>query len=119
MRKIFLLILLLVIGGVSEAYAHASVESSEPKAGEILESAPSNVKIIFSEGLRLNESLIRVYDANKKPVNGLIITKTGDNKTLSYTLPKLSSGVYTVKWKAVCQCTDRQTTRGSFTFTVK
>jgi len=118
MRTI-ILALLLAFGSVSAAYAHASVVSSEPTDGQVLDASPESIKITFSEALRLDESLVSVYDANKKPINGLIVTKTGEDDIMSYTLPKLPSGTYTVKWKAVCLCTDHHVTKGSFKFTVK
>ena len=118
MRKL-LISLMVFFSFTSLAYAHAYVESSEPKKGEVLDSSPASVKVRFSEALRLDESTLSVLDANHKAVSGLIITKTGDNNVLNYTLPKLDSGTYTVKWHAVCLCTDHHATNGSFTFTVK
>jgi copper transport protein len=119
MRYSILAAVVLAISSFSEAYAHAELESSIPKDGQVLASAPDAVTITFSEALRKNESDIRVFDADKNLIKGKIITKNGNEETLSETLPKLDSGVYTVKWKAVCLCTDHHATHGSFNFTVK
>jgi methionine-rich copper-binding protein CopC len=118
MRTI-ILAFLLAFGSVSAAYAHAHVESSEPADGQVITSSPDSLKITFSEPLRPGESHAYVYDAHKKQVSGLTITKTGNDDILSYALPKLAPGIYTVKWKAVCLCTDHHATNGSFKFTVK
>jgi len=119
MRNIILSTSLLILLSTSSAFAHAHVESSEPSAGQVLASPPDAVTITFNEKLRPNESSIDVYDAQKKQIEGMLISKKDNTDTLTESLPKLSPGIYTVKWKAVCLCTDHHATKGSFKFTVK
>ena len=119
MRKLTFALFVAATTFTSAAYAHSHFESSEPKAGAVLAAAPDSVKITFEEALRPKESTIAVLNSKKTEVNTEAATVSEDGKTLSETLPTLTSGTYTVKWKAVCMCTDHHATSGSYKFSVK
>lgn len=119
MRYRFIYIFLLLSGTSSVAYAHAHVESSSPVKNEILSSSPNEVKITFSEALRVDESYIKVFDSAKKQVSAVKPTISDDKITVTESLPELKAGKYTVKWKVVCLCNDHHATKGSYSFTVK
>jgi methionine-rich copper-binding protein CopC len=121
MFRRILLSCLLVLFSVASAYAHAHVKSSMPKAGEVMTIAPKAVTITFSEALRPAESTITVYDGKGKAINdGKVTSVSAGNDSISAPLPTpLAAGNYTVKWKAVCLCTDHHATKGGFKFSVK
>ncbi|MEI6447506.1 MAG: CopD family protein [Actinomycetes bacterium] len=53
----------------STAAAHAVLEGSAPRAGEVLRAAPSSLVLRFSEPVEGNFGAIRVYDANGKRID--------------------------------------------------
>jgi methionine-rich copper-binding protein CopC len=116
---LILCVCVLPVFTAADAFAHAQVKSSMPAAGEVLAASPDAITITFSEELRPQESYIKLFGNTKKQLNNLPVTMRDDKETLSAPLPKLASGIYTVKWKAVCLCTDHHATYGSYRFTVK
>ncbi len=101
------------------ASAHANLMRSEPAANAILDSAPSQIKLWFSETPELSFTRVQVYDQNAQKIEGIgpLQADLSDDKVLSAALPALSQGVFTVAWKAVSQG-DGHVTAGSFAFVV-
>ncbi len=114
----FLYVFLLVLIVPTGAFAHAHIQSTSPKKNAVLKSSPSEVKIVFSEPLRIQESYIKVF-SGRKLLSEASPSLAPDQVTVSEELPELAPGKYTVKWKAVCLCSDHHATSGSYEFTVK
>jgi LPXTG-motif cell wall-anchored protein len=115
------LALLLSLGLVSVASAHAELVSSDPAAGARLDKAPTKVTLVFSEEISEKEtdSNFTVTDAQGNVVGtGKLDSTDLDHKTQSGTLKGgLGDGVYKVTWNAVTTDDNGHTT-GSFTFGV-
>ncbi len=100
-----------------EAEAHAFLLKSAPAVGAAV-TAPSTVRLEFSEGLELAFSGIDVTNGTGALVAAKNVRFNGaDHKVLLADLPPLLPGTYRVKWHAVSVDTHR--TEGDFSFTVK
>ena len=109
----------IVWGNISnqEASGPLALVSSSPYDRESLNAAPKSVSFTFSHPIRPDKSTIKVYDPTGNPVETGALE--AQEKTLSVSLPELSPGKYSIKWKARCRC-DEDTEIGEyFHFTVK
>ncbi len=98
--------------------AHANLVRSEPAAGSVLDQAPSQVQLWFSEAVELKLSDVRLLDGSGKVVNRESVRPVlGDPLALVLPLPELSPGVYTVVWR-VTSAVDGHTTSGTVPFSV-
>jgi copper transport protein len=108
----------LVTRTAQPAAAHANLVRSEPAAGSVLEQAPSQVQLWFSETPELKLSDVRLLDGSGKVVSReLVRPAPGDPLSLVLPLPELSPGVYTVVWR-VTSAVDGHTTTGTVSFSV-
>ena len=63
----------------SPASAHAQLESSDPRPGEILTQAPSRVTLIFGERVEFTSTAIQVFADHLRPVrNGPVVAVARD-----------------------------------------
>jgi copper transport protein len=98
------------------AGAHALVKSSSPPDGAILDQAPTQVTITFTERPDPSLSIIRVLDASGGEVQrGAAAPVPGQPLQLKVALQPLGKGVYTVTWRAVSKV-DGHVTAGSLSF---
>lgn len=102
------------------AHAHARYASSVPESGGFVTSAPSNVKITFTEEVKLSGSNISVIAPGGKEVNaGPVGFDGNDRTTLVVQLATgLSNGLYTVNWVSVSD-QDGDKDEGAFNFGVR
>ena len=116
-----ILALLLSLGLLGTALAHAKLVSSDPAAGAKLTAAPSKVTLVFSEEIsaKPDESNFTVTDEQGNEVGkGQLDTTDLNHETQSGMLNTgLGDGVYTVKWNAVTP-DDNGHSSGSFNFGV-
>ena len=100
------------------ALGHSSLERSEPKAAEILKVAPREIRIWFSEPIKVGLSTFEVRDAAGKQVDQRDLR--ADEKQPALVRLSLSAslaaGVYKVTWSAVAQ--DLHVGKGGFSFRV-
>jgi copper transport protein len=100
------------------AGAHALVKSSSPPDGAILDKAPTQVTITFTERPDPSLSIIHVLDASGREVQrGAAAPAPGQPLQLRIALESVGKGVYTVTWRAVSKV-DGHVTAGSFSFGV-
>jgi copper resistance protein C len=115
------LALVLSLGLLSVASAHAKLVSSDPAAGANLTAAPAKVTLVFDEEIsdKEAESNFTVTDESGATVGtGKLDTTDLDHKTLSGALKTgLGDGVYTISWQAITP-DDNGHSDGSFTFGV-
>jgi methionine-rich copper-binding protein CopC len=118
---VIVLALVLSLGMVTVASAHAKLVSSDPAAGAKLDKAPSKVTLVFSEEIsdKSDESNVIVTDEQGNEVGkGGLDTTDLDHKTQTATFNAgLGDGIYTVKWNAVTP-DDNGHSEGSFAFGV-
>jgi methionine-rich copper-binding protein CopC len=108
---------ILVLSGTRAAFAHAHLVRATPAAGGIVQVAPSEVMLRFSEKLEPKFSSVVVRDSAGKQVDkGDATVDKADRMVIRVLLPPLEPGVYKVEWRAVSA--DTHKVNGDFTFKV-
>ncbi|HEX4765537.1 MAG TPA: copper homeostasis periplasmic binding protein CopC [Lichenihabitans sp.] len=110
---------LCFIALTGQAFAHAHLKSATPPMGETVAAAPSELDLMFSEGLNLKFTGVKVTGPGKKAVatGDASLGAGGDTTLVVPVSAPLSAGTYTVSWHALS--TDGHKTSGSYKFTVK
>lgn len=108
-------LLLLLLTLAPPAYAHAIPVFSNPRPNAILDTAPAEVSIQFSEPVALNLSRITILTQTGQEVETGTLIANNDNSILSVSLPTLNNGTYLVSWQVLSQV-DGHTTSGTFSF---
>ena len=96
------------------AYAHAELSSSMPADKAVLESAPQQIMLHFSEPVRLTAVSVEGTDAEKHDLGPL---SSAMSANFSLAVPVLSPGNYVVSWRALSG--DTHVMRGEFAFRVQ
>ncbi len=100
------------------AGAHAAVESTDPANGTILDSAPEEIGITFTEPPDLSLTVVGIVDRTGAPVpTGPVERVPGNELAIRVVPDPLPDGVYTVTWRTVSS-TDGHVTSGAFSFGV-
>ncbi|MBI3359354.1 MAG: copper resistance protein CopC [Nitrospirae bacterium] len=111
-------IILLIACAPVKTWAHAFPDHSEPTVGSTLRESPKIVKIWFDSYLESLFSSIEVFDQNQTRIDkkdGQV--NEADPTLLSVNLPRLSPGLYTVRWVVVSR--DGHKTEGDFKFRIE
>lgn len=101
------------------ASAHAALTGSDPKDGAVVDVAPKDVTLTFSEQIAMGDDSIRVLDPSSKRVDVAKMQDLSQGGTVRYAVglkPGLPDGTYTVAWQAVSA--DSHPVSGAFTFSV-
>jgi methionine-rich copper-binding protein CopC len=95
------------------AYAHSELSGSVPADQAVLETAPQEVRLDFTEAVRLTTlSLTKRGDA----ASDLRPLPAGTSQHFAVPTPAITTGDYTVEWRALSD--DGHVLRGTFSFTV-
>ncbi|MFI1164829.1 copper resistance CopC/CopD family protein [Streptomyces sp. NPDC020801] len=116
-----LLLLLLAVAGIllagaAPASAHAALTGSDPQQGVVVDKAPTQVSLTFSEKVAMNDDSLRVLDPEGKRVD---TGKPADISGTTYAVQLrggLSKGTYTVTYQVVSA--DSHPVGGAYTFSV-
>ncbi|MFC1400633.1 MULTISPECIES: copper resistance protein CopC [Streptacidiphilus] len=110
------LLLALMLAGATSASAHAALLSSDPAQNAVVQSAPTQIVLHFSEQVTLATDDLRVFDPSGKRVDSGPTGHNGsDDTTARVALASgLAQGTYTVAWRAVSA--DTHPVSGAFTF---
>lgn len=106
----------VLFGGVAPASAHAALLGSDPAQGTVVDKAPTEVTLTFSEQVALSDGSLQVLDPQGRRVD------TGKPSNLSGTMygvqvrTGLPKGTYTVTYQVVSA--DSHPVSGAFTFSV-
>jgi copper transport protein len=95
--------------------AHAVLEETNPKDGTVLESAPPDFSLRFSEHVTLRADSIKLFDADARALP-IPAAKVVDNTVTNQLPADLAQGTYIVSWRVVSA--DGHTVGGAFTFSV-
>ena len=107
-----------LLASAGTAFAHAELATSSPVAGTVVQTAPTEVSLSFTEEVEPLFSGIEVQDAKGNRVDqGAAHTAQGNAKLLIVGLKSLSPGTYTVIWHNIS--IDSHKEEGSFEFTFK
>ncbi|NJP69101.1 copper resistance protein CopC [Streptomyces spiramenti] len=102
------------------AAAHASLLGSDPEDGTVLDAAPGEVVLHFSEDVATSADSVRVLDPDGVAVDaGPPERRPADGAGVAYgvpLLPDIADGTYTVAWQVIS--TDSHPVAGAFTFSV-
>ncbi|GAA2504128.1 copper resistance CopC/CopD family protein [Streptomyces longisporus] len=113
---LFLAVLGMLLAGAGPASAHAALTGSDPAQGVVVDKAPSQVTLTFSEKVATSDDSLRVLDPKGKRVD---TGKPSNVSGTSYAVPLhsgLSDGTYTVSWQVVSA--DSHPVAGAFTFSI-
>ncbi|MEV8552454.1 copper resistance protein CopC [Streptomyces glaucescens] len=117
-RSLVLLLLAVaaaLLAGAAPASAHAALTSSDPRQGAVVDQAPEQVSLTFSETVALSDDALRVLD----PKGGRADTGEARGTGATYTVklrPGLPDGTYTVSYQVVSA--DSHPVVGAFTFSI-
>ncbi|MFE6178111.1 copper resistance CopC/CopD family protein [Streptomyces sp. NPDC056464] len=106
----------LLLAGAGPVSAHAALTGSDPQQGAVVDKAPTQVSLTFSEKVALSDNSVRVLDPKGKRID------QGDPANLSGTTyaVKLHSGLpdgtYTVTYQVVSE--DSHPVAGAYTFSI-
>ncbi|MFF9033959.1 copper resistance CopC/CopD family protein [Streptomyces sp. NPDC014892] len=97
------MLLLSLLGGAGSASAHAALKGSDPVDGSVLDAAPRDVTLRFTESVSLLADSIRVVDPENRAVDTGKPGRAGDRAdTARVTLPTgLDDGTYTIAWRVI------------------
>ncbi|GEC08546.1 transport integral membrane protein [Streptomyces spinoverrucosus] len=111
-------LVLLLLGGAAPASAHAGLSGTDPRDGSVLDSAPRQLTLTFTESVGLLDDSVRVIDPKNRPVDTGEAAHAGDSAdTVRVSLPAdLPDGTYTVAWRVVSA--DSHPVSGAFIFSV-
>jgi copper transport protein len=113
-----LIVLLLSAWAVPSVSAHSSLVRSNPAPNAVLEQAPVQVELFFSEPLEPQLSSISVLGSDQQVVDvGDVRVDASDPTRMTVSLRSLKDGVYTVTWKALSAIDGHQSV-GTFPFAV-
>ncbi len=109
-------LLALMLAGATAASAHAALLSTDPAEGSIVQTAPTEVTLHFSEQVTLSPDDVRVFDPSGKQVTSGSTGHAGNDDTTAQVQlgSGLAQGTYTVAWRAISA--DTHPVSGAFTF---
>ncbi|KQO08468.1 copper resistance CopC/CopD family protein [Paenibacillus sp. Leaf72] len=107
-------LLLFMLCSPALADAHANMERSTPLQDAELIESPSSIRIQYTEEFDPDLSRIVLEDEAGNAIKGKLSAEK--DRWLVYTIPKLSPGIYKVKWQVLS--VDTHVTDGSFRFAV-
>ncbi|WP_309062709.1 copper resistance protein CopC, partial [Streptomyces sp.] len=118
--RTLVLLLLAVTGallaGAAPASAHAALTGSDPRQGAVVDRAPTQVSLTFSEPVAVSDDAVRVLDPKGKRVDkGDPVNPSGTTYSVRL-LSGLPDGTYTVAYQVVSA--DSHPVAGAFTFSI-
>jgi len=103
--------------GAGVAWGHAFVERAEPRVGSTVKTAPSQVRVWFTEALEPAFSTLEVVNQSGDRVDlGPARVDPVSPTVLQVPLKPLAPGTYRVKWRVLS--VDTHVTEGDFAFRV-
>lgn len=119
LRPLLLLLFATVgalLGGAVPVSAHAALTGSDPQQGSVVQTAPDQVSLTFSEKVAVSDGSVRVYDPKGKEADTGEITDLGGNSYAVGLHSGLPDGTFTVTYQVVSA--DSHPVSGAFTFSV-
>jgi copper transport protein len=109
-------IVLIALISAPSAFAHATLQKSEPENGAVLRSSPRAVVLDFSEAVETAFGSIRVYNCAGKRVDAGDVTRPNERSVSVRIGTRLPNGTYTTTWRVISA--DSHPVAGAFTFSV-
>ncbi|MFS8203247.1 copper resistance CopC/CopD family protein (plasmid) [Streptomyces sp. CWNU-52B] len=118
--RTLLLLLLAVTGallvGAAPVSAHAALTGSDPQQGAVVDEAPAQVSLTFSEQVAMSDDSVRVLDPKGKRVDTGKTSGQGGNSYSVKLHSGLPDGTFTVTYQVVSA--DSHPVSGAFTFSI-
>jgi len=111
-----LIVLSLVVGAI-QAYAHAILERSDPPAYRLVLKPPESLNLFFSEPIDGRRTELRVLDQDGRSISQQAFRVSPDRRQARLPLRLPGPGIYTVSWRTL-SLIDQHTYEGLFTITV-
>ncbi|MGW3914742.1 copper resistance CopC/CopD family protein [Streptomyces sp. NPDC005070] len=105
-----------LLAGAAPASAHAALTGTNPTQGSVVDKAPAQVSLTFSEQVSLNDGSLQVLDPKGKRVDTGGASGLGGDTYGLKVRPGLPDGTYTVTYQVVSA--DSHPVSGAFTFSV-
>lgn len=113
---LFLVVTGALLAGAAPASAHAALTDSDPARGAVVDTAPTQVSLTFSEQIAVGDDAVRVLDPKGKRVDkGAPANPSGTTYTVTL-VGGLPDGTYTVAYQVVSA--DSHPVAGAFTFSI-
>ncbi|CAL9509463.1 hypothetical protein SUDANB176_03621 [Streptomyces sp. enrichment culture] len=113
---LFLAVTGALLAGAAPASAHAALTGSDPRQGAVVDRAPAQVSLTFSEPVAVSDDAVRVLDPKGKRVDrGAPANPSGTTYSVRL-VSGLPDGTYTVAYQVVSA--DSHPVAGAFTFSV-
>ncbi|MFF9034094.1 copper resistance CopC/CopD family protein [Streptomyces sp. NPDC014892] len=119
LRPLLLLLFATVgalLAGAVPVSAHAALTGSDPQQGSVVQEAPDQVSLTFSEKVAVSDGSVRVYDPKGKEADTGEVTDLGGNSYAVGLHSGLPDGTFTVTYQVVSA--DSHPVSGAFTFSV-
>ncbi|MFF4473964.1 copper resistance CopC/CopD family protein [Streptomyces sp. NPDC001599] len=105
-----------LLAGAGPASAHAALTGSDPREGAVVDRAPAQVSLTFSESVSMDDDSLRVLDPKGKRVDDGNPSGTGGTTYAVKLHAGLPDGTYTVTYQVVSA--DSHPVAGAYTFSV-
>nr|WP_166025035.1 copper resistance protein CopC [Streptomyces chilikensis] len=106
----------LLLAGAGPASAHAALTGSDPRQGAVVEQAPEQVTLTFSEKVAVSADSVRVLDPKGNRVDTGEAPSVGGTTLKAELTPGLPEGTFTVAYQVVSE--DSHPVSGAYTFSV-
>lgn len=113
MKSYLYLLAVLSFAAVSDAYAHAHLERSQPARNSTVSVLPKNVVLEFNEAVQMTALTLQAGEGKARDLGPL--PKVA-GKEITVPMPMLAAGRYIIKWRAVGD--DNHVRSGEISFTV-
>ncbi|MYR43584.1 copper resistance protein CopC [Streptomyces sp. SID5910] len=105
-----------LLAGAGPASAHAALTGSDPQQGAVVDKAPAQVSLTFSETVSLDDDSLRVLDPKGQRVDDSRPAGTGGTTYAVKLHAGLPDGTYTVAYQVVSA--DSHPVSGAYTFSI-
>ncbi|WP_121747935.1 copper resistance protein CopC [Streptomyces sp. E2N166] len=105
-----------LLAGAGPASAHAALTGSDPGQGAVVDKAPAQVSLTFSESVSMDDDSLRVLDPKGERVDDGRPSGTGGTKYTVRLHAGLPDGTYTVTYQVVSA--DSHPVAGAYTFSI-
>lgn len=113
---LFLAVTAALLAGAAPVSAHAALTGSDPRQGTVVDKAPAQVSLTFSEPVAVSDDALRVLDPKGERVDKGDLADTSGTTYTVQLLGGLPDGTYTVTYQVVSA--DSHPVVGAFTFSV-
>ncbi|AQS68742.1 copper resistance CopC/CopD family protein [Streptomyces pactum] len=106
----------VLLAGAGPASAHAALTGSDPREGAVVDKAPAQVSLTFSESVSMDDDSLRVLDPEGERVDEGKPSGTGGTTYTVKLHAGLPDGTYTVTYQVVSA--DSHPVAGAYTFSI-